>query len=86
MLIISLIINTLLIFFILNIGYIRKKRNNPDYPDKPFSKLVIFPLALGIVFTLIVDVFKGIMIYQLALFAIAALLLYWIFYVLANHK
>lgn len=86
MIIVSLIINTFIIFLVLNIGYIRKKRANPDYPDKPFSKLIIFPLALGIVFTLIVDGFKGIMIYQLALFAVAALLLYWIFYILAAHK
>jgi hypothetical protein len=43
-------------------------------------------LALGIVFTLIVDGFKGVMIYQLALFAAAALLLYWIFYVLATPR
>lgn len=86
MIIISLIINTLIIFLVLNLGYIRKKRANPDYPDKPFKHLVLFPLALGIVFTLIVDGFKGVMIYQLALFAVAALLLYWIFFILAVRK
>jgi hypothetical protein len=86
MIIVSLIINTLIIFLVLNFGYIRRKREDPDYPDKPFSKLVIFPLALGIVFTLIVDGFKGVMIYQLALFAAAALLLYWIFYILATPR
>lgn len=86
MIIVSLIINTLIIFLVLNIGYIKKKREDPNYPDKPFSKLVIFPLALGIVFTLIVDGFKGVMIYQLALFAAAALLLYWIFYILATPR
>jgi hypothetical protein len=86
MIVVSLIINTLIIFLVLNISYIRKKRENPDYPDKPFSKLVLFPLALGIVFTLIVDGFRGIMVYQLALFAVAALLLYWIFYILAAKK
>lgn len=86
MIIVSLIINTIIIFLVLNLGYIRKKRNDPSYPDKPFKHLVLFPLALGIVFTLIVDGFKGVMIYQLALFAIAALLLYWIFYVLTARK
>ncbi|MDD2619364.1 MAG: hypothetical protein PHC92_01655 [Syntrophomonadaceae bacterium] len=59
----------------------KKKRENRNYPDKPFAKMVFFPIALGIVFTLIMDVFKGIMIYQFMLFAAVAFLLYWIFYV-----
>ncbi|WP_207635327.1 hypothetical protein [Syntrophomonas wolfei] len=46
------------------------------------SQLILFPLALGVVFTLIVDVFRGFMLYQLLIFLLAALLLYWIFYVL----
>lgn len=82
MLAFSLFLNSLIFFLVLNWSYLRGKRVNPDYPDKPVSKLVFFPLALGIVFTLIVDLFKGIMIYQLIFFVIAAILLYWIFYVL----
>jgi uncharacterized membrane protein YagU involved in acid resistance len=65
-------------------SYFRQKRLNPDFPDKPFSQLVLFPLALGLVFTLIIDMFKGIFIYQLLLFGLAVLLLYWIFYVLGK--
>ncbi|HHV15709.1 MAG TPA: hypothetical protein GXX58_03945 [Gelria sp.] len=76
----SLLLNTLLFFVVLNISYLRQKRRDPDYPDKPFSKLVLFPLALGIVFTLIVDVFKIFFIYQMVLFGLAALFLYWVFY------
>lgn len=86
MIIVSLIINTLIIFLVLNLGYIKKKREDPNYPDKPFKHLVLFPLTLGIIFTLIVDGFKGVIIYQLALFAVAALLLYWIFYILVPGK
>ena len=84
MIFLSLILNTLLFFIVLNISYLRQKRQNPDFPDKPFSKLVLFPLALGIVFTLIIDMFKGIFIYQMLLFGVAALFLYWIFYVLSK--
>ena len=82
MIIVSLIINSLIFFLLLNFSYIRKRKEYPNYPTKPVSQLLFFPLALGIVFTLIMDVFKGIMIYQLVLFAVAALLLYWIFYVM----
>lgn len=80
MVIFSLIINVILFFTILNWNYIKNKRKNPDFPDKPFTKLVLFPLALGVVFTLIVDVFKGIVFYQLIIFLVVAILLYWIFY------
>lgn len=82
MIIFSLILNTAIFFLALNFSYIKKKRENPAYPDKPVSQLILFPLALGVVFTLIVDVFKGFMLYQLLIFLLAAILLYWIFYVL----
>jgi uncharacterized protein YqhQ len=74
MIIISLIINTLIFFLISNWSYLQKKKADPNYPDRPFTKVVLFPLALGIVFTLIVDAFKGIIVYQLILFLVAALL------------
>ncbi|ABI68461.1 hypothetical protein Swol_1151 [Syntrophomonas wolfei subsp. wolfei str. Goettingen G311] len=82
MIIFSLVLNTAIFFLVLNFSYIKKKRENPSYPDKPVSQLILFPLALGVVFTLIVDVFRGFMLYQLLIFLLAALLLYWIFYVL----
>jgi hypothetical protein len=62
-------------------GYINNRRKDPDYPEKPFSKLVLFPLALGIVFTVILDVMKGLMFFQIIIFFIVAVLLYLIFYV-----
>lgn len=80
MLIFSLLLNITLFFTVLNLSYIKKRRLDPDYPDKPFAKLVIFPVALGTIFTLIVDAFKGIIFYQLIFFVIAAVFLYWIFY------
>ena len=64
----SLILNTAIFFIVLNFSYIKKKRENPAYPDKPVSQLILFPLALGVVFTLIVDVFRGFMLYQLLIF------------------
>lgn len=81
MIVISLVINTLLFFLVLNYSYLANKRKDPDYPDKPLARLLLFPLCLGIVFTILVDAFKGIMFYQLILFVLAAILLYWIFYV-----
>ena len=82
----SLALNTTLFFLVLNHSYIKKKRENPAYPDKPLSQLILFPLALGVVFTLIVDVFRGFMIYQLLIFLLVAILLYWIFYVLKKGR
>ncbi len=86
MIAISLILNTAIFFFITNWSYLQNRKADPNYPDRPWTKVIIFPLALGIVFTLIVDAFKGVMIYQLILFLIAALLLYWIFFVMNNRN
>jgi uncharacterized protein YqhQ len=81
MILISLLINTVIFFLITNWSYLQKKKADPDYPNRPLTRVILFPLALGIVFTLIVDAFKGVIIYQLILFLVAALLLYWIFFV-----
>lgn len=82
----SLIINTALFFLIFNMGYIRRRRQDPGVPQKPFHQMYLFPLALGIVFTLIVDSFRGIVMYQMMIFLAAALLLYWIFFVMSSRK
>ncbi len=86
MIAISLIINTVIFFLITNWSYLQKKKADPDYPTRSLTKVILFPLALGIVFTLIVDAFKGVMIYQLILFLLAAVLLYWIFFVMNNRN
>lgn len=86
MIIISLIINTIIFFLISNWSYLQKKKSDPGYPDRPLTKVILFPLALGIVFTLIVDAFKGVIVYQLILFLVAALLLYWIFFIMNKGK
>jgi hypothetical protein len=80
MIIVSLIINSLIFFAILNYSYLAKKKHDPDLPDKPFAQMWLFPLCLGIIFTILVDAFKGVMFYQLILFVLAAILLYWIFF------
>lgn len=82
MIIVSLIINTVIFFLISNWSYLQKKKADPNYPERPLTKVILFPLALGVVFTLIVDAFKGVMVYQLILFLVAALLLYWIFFIM----
>lgn len=84
--VISLLLNVAIFFILLNAGYLRRRRNDPTYPEKPFRQLYLFPLALGVVFTLIVDSFRGIVMYQLIIFAAAALLLYWIFFVMSGRK
>ena len=82
----SLIINCILFFLLFNIGYIKKRRSDPEHPDKPFSKLVVFPLVMGILFTLLMGVMKGIMYYQIIIFIFAALVLYYFFYVFNVKK
>ncbi|HNX28642.1 MAG TPA: hypothetical protein PKN87_04425 [Syntrophomonadaceae bacterium] len=86
MIYLSLALNCFIFFLLLNLSYIRIRRIDPDYPEKPFGRLVLFPLALGIVFTIILDVMKGLMFYQLILFIAVAVLLYFIFYVYNGKK
>jgi hypothetical protein len=81
MIIVSLIVNSVLFFVILNYSYLVNKKRDPDFPNKPFAQLWLFPLCLGIIFTILVDAFKGVIFYQFVLFALAAILLYWIFFV-----
>ncbi|WP_054695611.1 hypothetical protein [Syntrophomonas palmitatica] len=86
MTIFSFLINAVIFFLLLNIGYIRNKRMNPSYPDKSISQAFIFPLALALVFTLLFDVFKGLFIYQILIFAVSAGILYWLFYMMGKNK
>ncbi len=76
----SFLINTLIFFLLVNLPYINRKRRAPYTPDKSMAQFLFFPLALGLVFTLLFDVLKGILIYQLMIFILTALLLYWLFY------
>ena len=55
----SLIINCILFFLLFNIGYIKKRRSDPEHPDKPSVNWWFFPLVMGILFTLLMDVMKG---------------------------
>lgn len=81
----SLVFYCLIFFLIINWSYIEKKRKNPDYPDRSIQQLVVFPVILGVAFTFIARIFKGIFIYQTLLFVLAAALLYWVFF-LAKKK
>ncbi len=86
MIYLSLTINCLLFFLLLNLSYIKNRRADTGYPEKPFSKLVVFPLTLGIIFTILMDVMKGLMFYQILIFLFAAALLYLFFYVFNGKK
>ncbi len=77
MTIISLIINILLFILLLNWSYIEKRRKNPDYPIKPITQSIVFPVSLGIAYTFLVDAYKGIIYYQLILFLLVAGVLFW---------
>ncbi|HWP98291.1 MAG TPA: hypothetical protein VN426_15705 [Syntrophomonadaceae bacterium] len=81
----SLILYCLIFFLIINWSYIQKKRQDPDCPDRPLDQLVLFPVALGVAFTLIARIFRGIFLYQTVLFLLTAALLYWVFF-LAKKK
>jgi hypothetical protein len=84
MLFFSFVLNAVIFFLLLNLGYLKRRRQDPDYPQKSISKMVLFPISLAVVFTLLMDTFRGIIFYQFVLFLVAALLLYWIFYIMAK--
>jgi hypothetical protein len=73
----SPIIYSVVFFLLLNWSYIKKKRKDPDYPDRPFSQLVVFPVILGLAFFLVARLFRLVSL----IFLILALLLYWAFFV-----
>lgn len=81
MTIFSLLINTIIFFLLVNLQYFSRRRQDPNYPRKPFIKMVMFPVALGVAFTLLFDIIKGFMFYQLIIFGLVAGFLYWLFYV-----
>jgi len=76
----SFLLNTLVFILLFNWSYIQKRRVNPDCPRKPIARSLIFPVALGIAYTLLVDMYKGIFFYQLFLFLIVGLVLFWKLY------
>jgi len=76
----SFLLNTLVFVLLFNWSYIQKRRKDPDYPPKPIARSLIFPVALGIAYTFLVDIYKGIFFYQLFLFLIVALVLFWKLY------
>ena len=80
MTLISLAINIFVFLLLFNWSYIQNRRKNPDYPPKPMSRSLMFPVSLGIAYTLLVDMYKGIFYYQLFLFLIVAAVLFWKLY------
>jgi lipoprotein signal peptidase len=80
MTLISLIINVLVFLLLFNWSYIQNRRENSDYPVKPISRSLMLPISLGIAYTLLVDMYKGLFYYQLLLFFIVAGVLFWKFY------
>lgn len=80
MIALSLILNSLLFFLLLNWSYLGERRRNPNTPERPLSLLVAYPLVLGVIFTLIGRLFKTLFIYQTLIFLIVAVLIYWVFF------
>ncbi|MGE5390342.1 MAG: hypothetical protein ACM3PE_04685 [Deltaproteobacteria bacterium] len=77
----SLGINIVIFFLLVNLHYFNRKRQDPNYPKKSLTKMIIFPVMLGIAFTALFDIMKGFMFYQLLIFGLVAGFLYWLFYV-----
>jgi len=71
------VINILIFLLIFNWSYIQKKRLDPSYPNKPITSSLLFPAALAVAYTLLVDAYKGVIYYQLILFLVVAAVLYW---------
>lgn len=78
--ILSIVLNVLLFFLLINWNYLSEKRRNPNHPDRSLSLLVGLPLALGIVFTLVNRVFRFMFFYQIVIFIVLAALIYWSFF------
>jgi hypothetical protein len=77
MTLISLVINVLVFLLLFNWSYIKNRREKPDFPPKPISRSLLFPISLGIAYTFLIDMYKGIFYYQLFLFLIVAVVLFW---------
>jgi hypothetical protein len=77
---VSLVVNTMAFLLVFNWSYIQKRRVDPDYPPKPIAQSILFPVGLGIAYTILVDAYKGIIYYQFLLFLIVAVVLFWAIY------
>ena len=82
---VSMAINTLAFLLVFNWSYIQKRRHDPDYPPKPIAQSIIFPVGLGIAYTILVDAYKGIIYYQMILFLVVAGVLFWKLYGFKNN-
>jgi len=78
-------VNTLIFLMVFNWSYIQKRRLDPNYPPKPLAQSVFFPVSLGIAYTILVDAYKGILYYQLILFLVVAVVLFWKLYGFKNN-
>lgn len=83
--IVSMAVNTLIFLMVFNWSYIQKRRLDPNYPPKPLAQSVFFPVSLGIAYTILVDAYKGILYYQLILFLVVAVVLFWKLYGFKNN-
>lgn len=79
MTIISLLVNITVFLLIFNWSYIMKRRKLPNYPSGSVGRTILLPISLGIAYTFLIDVYKGIFYYQLFLFFIVAGFLFWKF-------
>lgn len=77
---VSMAVNTLVFILVFNWSYIQKRRLDPNHPRKPLAQSIVFPVSLGIAYTILVDAYKGILYYQLILFLVVAAVLFWKLY------
>lgn len=70
---ISLLLNCIIFFIVINLGRWARFRRQPD--EDSFRPSILFPVALGLILTLL-DSFRLAFIQQLVLFLLAAVLIY----------
>ena len=78
MIAISLVLNCLVFWVLLNLGWWVERRQRTDARPRPLTQTLLLPLALGVGLT-IVDSLRLAFFYQLLVFIIVAILLYWLF-------
>ena len=76
--ILQLLLNILVFLVLFNLNWVIEKSKNPSRVDPPAPKSVVIPVILGTVLTLL-DVLRIQFLIQLAVLAVVAAGLYWVF-------
>ncbi|QGT99280.1 hypothetical protein SYNTR_0687 [Candidatus Syntrophocurvum alkaliphilum] len=79
MIIASFLVYSIIFLTIFNYSYLKEKKENPNIPKKPISKAFWFPVSLALAFTIIVDAMKFFFIFNIIIFLVVGVVLYWLF-------